>query len=91
MDQRTGKLAELTVEALLIAWLGYLTIYQNYLLHNWHRGLPLPSRVPFVVLGLAMGLAFFWYEWSRFEKSTARAKPVGAGQDDAQEREGEAN
>ncbi|WP_297477277.1 hypothetical protein [Thermococcus sp.] len=74
MDPKIGKLAELTVEAFLIAWLGYLTIYQNYLLYRWHRGLPLPSRVPFVVLGLAMGLAFFWYEWDKFEKSN-HSKP----------------
>ncbi|WP_297420824.1 hypothetical protein [Thermococcus sp.] len=81
MDAKTSKLIELTVEALLIAWLGYLTIYQNYLLYNWHRGLPLPSRYLSLIAGILMGLAFFWYEWDKFERgSTGNTSPlVGEG------------
>ena len=78
MDERISKLIELTVEALLIVWLGYLTVYQNYLLHNWHRGLPLPSRYPAIATGLAMGVAFFWYEWDKFEKSIALESKANA-------------
>ena len=70
MDEKVSKLIELTVEALLIVWLGYLTIYQNYLLYNWHRGLPLPSRYPAIAAGILMGFAFFWYEWDRFERGS---------------------
>ncbi|WP_367884307.1 hypothetical protein [Thermococcus sp. JCM 11816] len=56
MEERWGgKIAEYIVEAVLIAWLGYLFLYQNYLLHNWHRGLPLPSKTPYIILGVLMG------------------------------------
>ncbi len=78
MDEKVSKLIELTVEALLIVWLGYLTIYQNYLLYNWHRGLPLPSRYPAIAAGILMGFAFFWYEWDRFGKSNpSRPEEIG--------------
>ncbi len=68
MDERTSRLIEYTVEGLLVAWLGHLFIYQNYLLYKWHRGLPLPSRLPFITLGIILGALFFWYEWSKFER-----------------------
>ncbi|ASJ09581.1 hypothetical protein A3L11_10205 [Thermococcus siculi] len=68
MEERDSRLIEYTIEALLVAWLGYLFLYQNYLLYHWHRGLPLPSRFPFVVAGIILGILFFWYEWSKFEK-----------------------
>ncbi len=80
MDARVSKLIELTVEALLIVWLGYLTIYQNYLLYNWHRGLPLPSRYPAIAAGILMGFAFFWYEWDRFERESAERASLPAGE-----------
>jgi H+/Cl- antiporter ClcA len=66
MDEKTSRLIEYTIEGFLVAWLGYLFLYQNYLLYHWHRGLPLPSRFPFVVAGIILGALFFWYEWSKF-------------------------
>lgn len=63
MEERWGgKIAEYIVEAVLIAWLGYLFLYQNYLLHNWHRGLPLPSKTPYIILGVLMGATFLAFE-----------------------------
>jgi len=53
------KLLEYGVEAVVVSWLGYLFLYQNYLLYNWHRGLPLPSRWPFLIGGVVMGALFF--------------------------------
>ncbi|WP_297535543.1 hypothetical protein [Thermococcus sp.] len=70
MEERERKLVEYGVEALIIAWLGYLFLYQNYLLRNWHRGLPLPSRWPFELGGIAMGAAFFAYEYVKLMKKT---------------------
>ena len=75
MGDREKKLIEYGIEALIIAWLGYLFLYQNYLLHKWHRGLPLPSRVPFVLGGVAMGLAFFIYEAWKLEKKVSKNNP----------------
>lgn len=72
MEEREQRLIEYTVESILIAWLSYLFFYQNYLLYNWHRGLPLPSRLPFVFIGLLIGTLFFWYEWRKFEKELER-------------------
>ncbi|WP_367883366.1 hypothetical protein [Thermococcus peptonophilus] len=62
MKERWEKIAEYIVEAVLIAWLGYLFLYQNYLLHNWHRGLPLPSKTPYIILGVIMGITFLAFE-----------------------------
>ena len=62
MDERWKKLTEYTIEALLIAWLGYLFLYQNYLLYHWHRGLPLPSKTPYEILGVLMGATFLAFE-----------------------------
>jgi hypothetical protein len=75
MDKREQKLIEYGIEAIVIAWLAYITFYQNYLLYKWHRGLPLPSRLPFFLLGLATGLAFFWYEWDSLEKRLSTPTP----------------
>jgi len=63
------KLIEYGIEALIITWLGYLFLYQNYLLREWHRGLPLPGRGPFVLGGIAMGVAFFAYEYWKLQKA----------------------
>ncbi len=68
MEERTIKTIEYSVEALLIAWLGYLFFYQNYILYTWHRGLPLPSRLPFVVTGVVLAALFFWYEYRKMER-----------------------
>ena len=77
MDEKVSKLIELTVEALLIVWLGYLTIYQNYLLYNWHRGLPLPSKWPFLMIALGIALLFLAYEIGKLEKKPqSLAKPT---------------
>ncbi|NJE05431.1 hypothetical protein E3E36_04595 [Thermococcus sp. M36] len=68
MEKRDQRLIEYIAEAVLVGWLGYLFLYQNYLLYTWHRGLPLPSKSPFIVAGIVLGALFFWYEWSRLEK-----------------------
>ncbi|WP_297062544.1 hypothetical protein [Thermococcus sp.] len=75
MGDREKKLIEYGVEALIIAWLGYLFLYQNYLLHKWHRGLPLPDKVPFILGGIVMGLAFFIYEAWKLEKNASKNNP----------------
>ena len=94
MDEREQRLVEYSIEALLVAWLSYLFFYQNYLLHNWHRGLPLPSKVPFLILGVIVGGLFFWYEWSRFEKEFQKRStnvrsvlPVAIREEGSQDRE----
>jgi H+/Cl- antiporter ClcA len=68
MDEKTSRLIEYVAEAVLVAWLSYLFFYQNYLLYHWHRGLPLPSKVPSVVAGIAAGVLLFLYEWFKFQK-----------------------
>ncbi len=68
MEEREKKLVEYGIEAVIIAWLGYLCLYQNYLLHKWYRGLPLPEKWPFALGGIAMGLAFLVYELWKLEK-----------------------
>ncbi|WP_297437068.1 hypothetical protein [Thermococcus sp.] len=67
MDERTIKTIEYSAEALLIAWFAYMFFYQNYILHTWHRGLPLPSKLPFLLLGVLSGAIFFWYEYRKME------------------------
>ena len=79
MGEKEWKIIEYVIEALLIWWLGYLFLYQNYLLHRWHRGLPLPSRWPFVVGGLAMALAFLAYEFWKLEKKPGKVREAGEG------------
>ncbi|QDA32492.1 hypothetical protein FH039_09410 [Thermococcus indicus] len=78
MDEKTGRFIEYAVEALVVTWLGYLFLYQNYLLYRWHRGLPLPSRFPFILLGVILGILFFWYEWNRFEKELAKREEAAS-------------
>jgi len=68
VDEKEQRLIEYSIEAVVIAWLAYLFFYQNYLLHSWHRGLPLPSKLPFLVAGIVVAALFFWYEWTRFER-----------------------
>ncbi|ANF21881.1 hypothetical protein [Thermococcus piezophilus] len=68
MEDKDKRLIEYTIEAMLMAWLGYLFFYQNYLLYTWHRGLPLPSKWPFVLLGIGLGALFFWYELRELER-----------------------
>jgi H+/Cl- antiporter ClcA len=70
MEKRDEKLVEYSLEALLIAWLGYLFLYQNYLLYKWHRGLPLPSKLPFILGGVVMGVTFLAYELWKLGKNT---------------------
>jgi len=68
MDDRTLKIIEESIITLLIAWLSYLFIYQNYLLYRWHRGLPLPSRIPALLGGLSLGILYALYVARKFEK-----------------------
>lgn len=76
MDEKEQRLVEYSIEAVVIAWLSYLFLYQNYLLHNWHRGLPLPSKWPFILTGIGIGALFFWYEWRKLEKEFGRKTEV---------------
>ncbi|AFL95847.1 hypothetical protein CL1_1650 [Thermococcus cleftensis] len=76
MEERTRRLIEYTVEALLVAWLSYLFFYQNYLLYRWHRGLPLPSKWPFFLAGVLVGALLFWYEWNKFQMEEKSVAPV---------------
>ncbi len=61
IDDKALRVIEYSLEALILGWLSYLLIYQNYLLYDWHRGLHLPSRGSFVVLGIVIGGAFLTY------------------------------
>ncbi|WP_206204508.1 hypothetical protein [Thermococcus sp. 21S7] len=76
VNERERRLVEYSIEAVIIAWLAYLFFYQNYLLHGWHRGLPLPSKLPFMVAGIVVAALFFWYEWKRFERELDGGKKV---------------
>ncbi len=71
MEEKEKRLIEYSVEALLIGWLGYLFLYQNYLLYKWHRGLPLPEKWPFILAGIGMGLGFLLYELWKLEKTSS--------------------
>ncbi len=61
-EQKALDLIEYGVEALLLGAFTYLFAYQNYLLYRWHRGLPLPSKLPFLLIGVVVGLGFFLYK-----------------------------
>jgi len=61
-DGRELEIIEYGVEALLIGAFTYLFAYQNYLLYRWHRGLELPAKWPFYLLGILVGIAFFVYK-----------------------------
>jgi hypothetical protein len=78
MDERTIKTIEYSAEALLIAWFVYMFSYQNYILYTWHRGLPLPSRLPFLLLGVLSGTVFFWYEYRKLEGDLITRKAENA-------------
>ncbi|MDV3104475.1 hypothetical protein [Thermococcus waiotapuensis] len=73
-----GKVVEYSVEAVLIGWFTYLFAYQNYLLYRWHRGLELPPKLPFILVGSLAGLLFFVYEIGRLLKATSRKLPASA-------------
>ncbi|WP_240910575.1 hypothetical protein [Thermococcus sp. GR6] len=79
MEEKDKRLIEYTVEALIVAWLSYLFFYQNYLLYNWHRGLPLPSKWPFLLVGIGIGALFFWNEWRKFEKELSEGSVYTEG------------
>lgn len=68
MEERDLRLIEEGIITLLITWLSYLFFYQNYLLYRWHRGLPLPSKWPFLLGGLAVGLSYALYASRKLEK-----------------------
>lgn len=72
-EDKLPKVIEYSIEALLVGWLTYLFAYQNYLLYKWHRGLRLPSKIPFVLIGVLAGVLFFVYEINKLVKS-AEAK-----------------
>jgi hypothetical protein len=71
-DDKLLKAIGYGIEALLIGWLTYLFAYQNYLLYHWHRGLKLPSKLPFVIVGVLTALLFFAYEFYKLEKDSKR-------------------
>lgn len=68
MDKYTQKLIEEGFISLLLAWLSYLFFYQNLLLYKWQKGLPLPSKTPFVIAGILIGAGYFLYKWSRLKE-----------------------
>ncbi|AIF70042.1 hypothetical protein PAP_08270 [Palaeococcus pacificus DY20341] len=72
MGTKELKLIEEIIISLLLVWLGYLFFYQNYLLYKWHRGLPLPSKAPFLMLGILLGGAYFVYEWHKLGKTAKK-------------------
>jgi len=77
-EERTLELIEYGVEALLLGAFTYLFAYQNYLLYRWHRGLPLPGKLPFVIVGIVVGSAFFLYKsWRMLEGKRPDEKPEG--------------
>ena len=76
MEEKDKKLIESGIEALILGWLAYLFFYQNFLLYKWHRGLSLPSKLPFIVAGILVGLAYFLYRWERIEKEIPKGVPV---------------
>ncbi|WP_198361954.1 hypothetical protein [Thermococcus gorgonarius] len=71
-----GKVVEYSVEAILIGWFTYLFAYQNYLLYRWHRGLELPSKLPFIFMGILAGLLFFVYEINQLLKTMSKKPPT---------------
>ncbi len=76
MEEKDKKLIESGIEALILGWLAYLFFYQNFLLYKWHRGLSLPSKLPFIVAGIFVGLAYFLYRWEKIEKEIPKKTPV---------------
>ncbi|WP_050543016.1 hypothetical protein [Thermococcus zilligii] len=76
--RKWGKVVEYSVEALLIGWFAYLFAYQNYLLYRWHRGLELPQKLPFILVGSLAGLLFFVYEIGQLLKAMSRKPPAPA-------------
>ena len=76
-EEKALELVEYGVEALLLGAFTYLFAYQNYLLYRWHRGLPLPAKWPFILLGLAVGLGFFLYKsWRILEENGEKPRKV---------------
>ncbi len=73
-DNRFLRAIEYSIEALIIGWLSYLLIYQNYLLYRWHRGLPKPSRGYFILAGFVIGVSFLSYELIKMFRS-GKAEP----------------
>lgn len=68
MEERDLRLIEEGIITILITWLSYLFFYQNYLLYRWHRGLPLPSKTPFLLAGLGAGLLYALHASRKLEK-----------------------
>ncbi len=75
MEEKDKKLIESGIEALILGWLAYLFFYQNFLLYKWHRGLSLPSKLPFMVAGVLVGLAYFLYRWEKIEREIPKKVP----------------
>jgi len=65
MEEYQKKLIEAGIEGIIIMVLAYLFYYQNYLLYGWHRGLPLPSKIPFIIAGILTGAAYLIYKLYR--------------------------
>lgn len=74
MEEYQKKLIEAGIEGLIIMVLAYLFYYQNYLLYKWHRGLPLPSKIPFVIAGILTGAAYFIYKLYRIHPMMQKEK-----------------
>lgn len=65
MEEYQRKLLEAGIEGGILMILAYLFYYQNYLLYTWYRGLPLPSRIPFIIAGILTGAAYLLYKLYR--------------------------
>ncbi|USS40333.1 hypothetical protein NF865_08405 [Thermococcus aggregans] len=65
MKEYQKKLVEAGVEGVIIMVFSYLFYYQNYLLYKWHRGLSLPSKIPFAIAGILTGAAYLMYKLYR--------------------------
>ncbi|MFA4640154.1 hypothetical protein [Pyrococcus kukulkanii] len=70
LTKRWGDILITTIESLILMWFTYAFLYQNYLLYRWHRGLPLPSKAPFILVGVASGLVFFVFKIDKLIKSS---------------------
>lgn len=82
----TLKLIEYCIESFVVGWLIYLTSWQNYLLYNWHRGLPYPSKAPFLLLGISSGTGVFFYLLQKMKKIEEKKHEEKKGSDITQRR-----
>ena len=62
----TKRIIEDVVIGLIVLIFLKEVFYKNYLMYKWHRGLNLPSKIPFYLISIVivLGLAYLEYrEW----------------------------